>query len=224
MSHNRIKVGSAEPNSSGVISPALNDLSNVSGSPSDGQVLKYSSSSSSWSPSNSSSSTARICFSSWRAQSGFNTSTYYYDVNDNIIWRNAQFRIDDSTYATRTTSSGDLVPATATSWTQYWTLKTSALNGKAIRCEAAHFARSVSNNQHIRYQWGVGSSNLATFTPIGNIAEQVGGQYVQTALGHYIVGGSDINLALKVTSISSNAALMTGSHSYFSHLTISVLA
>ena len=223
MSHNRIKVGSAEPNSSGVISPELNDLSNVSGSPSDGQVLKYSSSSSSWSPSNSSSSTARICFSSWLWGS-FNTSSYSYEVNDNIIWRNAQFRIDDSTYATRTTAQGDLVPAAASSWTQYWTLKTSALNGKAIRCEAAHFAKGVGTSQHIRYQWGVGSSNLATFTPIGNIAEQIGGQYIQTALGHYVVGGSDINLALKVTNISLTAALMSGSHSYFSHLTISVLA
>ena len=224
MSHNRTKIGSAEPNSSGVISPELNDLSNVSGSPSDGQVLKYSSSSSSWSPSNSSSTTARICFSSWRSQGGFNTSNYAYDVNDNIMWRNAQFRIDDSTYATRTTATGDLVPVAATSWTQYWTLKTSALNGKAIRCEAAHFARGVGNTQHVRYQWGVGSSNLPTFTPIGNIAEQIGGQYTQTALGHYVVGGSDINLALKITGISSTGSLMSGSHSYFSHLTISVLA
>ena len=56
MSHNRIKVGSAEPNSSGVISPELNDLSNVSGSPSDGQVLKYNSSA--WAPASESSGSA----------------------------------------------------------------------------------------------------------------------------------------------------------------------
>ena len=43
MSHNRIKVGSAEPNSSGVISPALNDLSNVNVSPSEGDYLLYTS-------------------------------------------------------------------------------------------------------------------------------------------------------------------------------------
>ena len=50
MSHNKIKVGTAEADRTGLISPDLNDLGNVSGSPSDGQVLKYTSSSSSWGP------------------------------------------------------------------------------------------------------------------------------------------------------------------------------
>ncbi len=43
MSHNSNKVGTADPNRQGEISAELNDLSNVSGSPSDGQVLTYSS-------------------------------------------------------------------------------------------------------------------------------------------------------------------------------------
>jgi hypothetical protein len=43
MSHNKIKIGTAEPDSSGAISPALNDLSNVSVSPSEGDYLIYTS-------------------------------------------------------------------------------------------------------------------------------------------------------------------------------------
>ena len=58
MSFNNIKVGDSKPNASGVITPQLTDLSDVSGDPSDGQFLKYSSSSSSWTPSASSSSSA----------------------------------------------------------------------------------------------------------------------------------------------------------------------
>jgi len=51
MSHNKIKIGTAEPDVSGNIAPSLSDLSNVSStSPSDGQYLRYSSSSSEWEP------------------------------------------------------------------------------------------------------------------------------------------------------------------------------
>jgi hypothetical protein len=51
MSHNKVKVGTAEPDVSGNIAPSLSDLSNVSStSPSDGQYLRYNSSSSEWEP------------------------------------------------------------------------------------------------------------------------------------------------------------------------------
>jgi len=48
MSHNRIKVGTSVPNSSGVISPSITDCGDVSGTPSDGQILQYSSGT--WTP------------------------------------------------------------------------------------------------------------------------------------------------------------------------------
>ena len=50
MSHNKIKVGTAEADRTGLINPDLSDLGNVSGSPTDGQILKYTSASSSWGP------------------------------------------------------------------------------------------------------------------------------------------------------------------------------
>ena len=49
MSHNKIKVGGQSPNTSGEISIALNDISNVSaGSPSNNDFLKYNSTSGNW--------------------------------------------------------------------------------------------------------------------------------------------------------------------------------
>jgi len=48
MSHNRIKVGTAEPNALGVISPSITDCGDVSGTPADGQILQYASGS--WTP------------------------------------------------------------------------------------------------------------------------------------------------------------------------------
>lgn len=50
MSHNSIKIGSASPNVSGEISPSISDLSDVTGTPSDGQYLAYNSTASEWQP------------------------------------------------------------------------------------------------------------------------------------------------------------------------------
>jgi len=222
MSHNKYKIGTAEADRAGLISPDLNDLSDVSGSPVNNQVLKYASATSSWGPADSSSNIARIVFSSWTGQGVPGTGTANYDANDNVIWRNGQLRIDNSTYATRTSSSGSLVPAPSSSWTQYWTLKSSALNGKTVRCEAVHMGKQLTGSEYIRYQWGVGSSNLATFTPIGNVAEQ-NEHYTTVALGHYEVGASDINLALKIESVSGTIGILTQTQSLMTHLTLSTI-
>ena len=222
MSHNKIKIGTAEADRTGLISPDLNDLGNVSGEASDNQILKYTSASSSWGPATASSNIARVVFSSWTGQGVPGTGTANYDQNDNVIWRNGQFRIDDSTYASRTSSSGSLVPAPSSSWTQYWTLKTSGLDGKTVRCEAVHMGKALTGAEYIRYQWGVGSSNLATFTPIGNVAEQ-NEHYTTAAFGHYEVGGSDINLALKIESVSGSIGILTATYSLMCHLTLSII-
>lgn len=51
MSHNKIKLGTAEPNRAGELSPDLSDLNNVSSTaPTSGQYLKYNSTSSEWEP------------------------------------------------------------------------------------------------------------------------------------------------------------------------------
>ena len=50
MSHNNIKIGSAMPNALGEISVSLSDISDVSGTPTDGQSLQYNSTTGLWSP------------------------------------------------------------------------------------------------------------------------------------------------------------------------------
>jgi hypothetical protein len=50
MSHNSIKIGNASPNVSGEISASISDLSDVTGTPTDGQYLAYDAASSEWQP------------------------------------------------------------------------------------------------------------------------------------------------------------------------------
>ena len=82
--------------------------------------------------------------------------------------------------------------------------------------------KALTGAEYIRYQWGVGSSNLATFTPIGNVAEQ-NEHYTTAAFGHYEVGGSDINLALKIESVSGSIGILTATYSLMCHLTLSII-
>jgi len=220
MSHNHIKIGSSAPNSSGVVSPSLSSDFGLA-SISDGEALGYTTSEG-WGGV-SVPATALVTFASYQSTSSFSTSTYYYDANDCVIWRNAHIIIDNSTYVTRNTASGTRVPVSTTAWTMSWDLKASALANKKIICRAVHMAKSLSGTEEIIYQWGVGTTNdLATYTPIGNKAQQ-NQYYTQTALGHYEMGGSDMILALKVTSVTGSVGILDGSSSFNSYLTIGII-
>lgn len=50
MSHNTIKVGNVTPTSTGLITPSLAECTDISGTPSDGDLLQYSSASNTWTP------------------------------------------------------------------------------------------------------------------------------------------------------------------------------
>ena len=50
MSHNSIKIGTATPNVTGEISPSISDLTDVTGTPSNGQYLAYNSTANEWQP------------------------------------------------------------------------------------------------------------------------------------------------------------------------------
>jgi hypothetical protein len=217
MSHNTIKVNAQEPSATGGVTQALADLSDVSGPFENNQTLGYSSGWTGLNPP----AIARIPIVSFESHTTYN-ATYYYDLNDNVIWRNAQTVILDSTYASRVTASGSLVPTSNANWTQYYILKSSTLQGKTILCEAVHFGKNLTGSEYIKYQWGVGSSNLSTFTPIGNIAEQ-NQLYTSTALGIYTVGASNINLALKVVGLSGSISMMDASRANYCSLQISIL-
>lgn len=220
MSHNNIKIGSSVPNSSGVVSPSLSSDFGLA-SLSDGEILGYTADG--WGGvSVSVPETALVTFASYQSSSSFSTG-YNYDANDCVIWRNVHIIIDDSTYATRNTASGTRVPVSTTAWTMSWDLKASTLANKKIICQAVHMAKSLSGTEEITYQWGVGTTtDLATYTPIGNLAQQ-NQYYTQTAFGHYEMGESDMILALKVASVTGSVGILDGGTSLNSYLTIGII-
>ncbi len=223
MSHNSNQVGTADPNRQGEISVELNDLSDVSGSPSEGDVLGYASGA--WAPT-SPPGIERTAFVGWRLSSGsFSTSTANYDVGDNVIWRNAQMFLYDTTYTQTTASSGVYVPAASAAWTMHWTLKASALQGKVIKAEACHMAKQLGSGERIVYQWQVGTVSglpLASSTPIGPRAEQTA-HYVTPCFGTYEVGSSDIYLGLKVVAKTGTMGILTGNVALSSYVSIEIL-
>lgn len=223
MSHNKATIGTATPDATGAIAVALNDLSDVSGSPSEGDVLSYNSGA--WGATNPPG-IERIAFTGWRLSSGtFNTSTANFDVGDNTIWRNAQMHLYDTTYTQVTASSGSYVPAPSTAWTMHWTLKASALEGKTVRAEAVHMAKELSSGERIVYQWMIGTATglpLASSTPIGPRAEQTA-DYVTPCYGTYTVGASDVFIGLKVVDKTGVMGLLTGNVGLSSYVTLETI-
>ena len=223
MSHNKISVGTATPDATGALSVALNDLSDVSGSPSDGDVCGYASGA--WAPT-SPPEIERIAFVGWRLGAGsFNTSTANYDIGDNTIWRNAQMFLYDTTYTQVTASSGAYVPAASAAWTMHWTLKASALEGKTVRAEACHMAKQLGSGERIVYQWMVGSVSglpLASSVAIGPRAEQTA-NYVTPCFGTYTVGSSDVFIALKVVDKTGTMGILTGNVALSSYVALEII-
>jgi len=220
MSHNRIKVGTAEPDAFGAISPSLTSDFGLT-SVSDGKVIGYTTVGG-WSGVPTPSIGQRI-FYSYQSITSYSSSAYYYAVNDNLIWMNYGHAIDDTTYVTRQSASGTTSPVTNTNWTMSWRLLSSALQGKKIICEAVHMGRECTGTEQLTYQWAVGtSSSLATSTPIGNRAQQ-NQYYCQTAYGHLEVGASDVYIALKVVSETGNISIQNYTASLNSYVTIGII-
>ncbi len=223
MSHNKISIGTATPDATGALSVGINDLSDISGTPSDGDVLGYASGA--WAPT-SPPGIQRIAFAGWRLSSGtFNTSTANFDVGDNTIWRNAQMFLYDQTYTQTTASSGPYVPAASSAWTMHWTLKASTLEGKTVRAEAVHMAKQLTTGERIVYQWMVGTSvglPLASSTPIGPRAEQTV-DYVTPCFGTFTVGSSDVYLGLKVVEKTGTMGLLTGNVALSSYVALETI-
>lgn len=217
MSHNKLSVGTATPDASGALAVDLNDLSDVTNAPTEGQVLGYTSSA--WGGA-APPSLSRVPIVGWWNNGSYGMSVYYFDPNDNAPFRLSQHYYLDTTYVSRTTMSGAQSPTTNTNWAQYYTLKASALEGRTIRCQATYHASGVGSGR-IAYQWGVGSGSLATFTPIGPKAEQLDG-YSTPCWGIYTVGSSDINLALKLVDCTAGR-MMVSSDSQMVTMTIELL-
>jgi len=218
MSHNQIKIGSSTPNTSGVITPNLIDF-NVA-SVNDSEALGYTTAEG-WGGV-SVPSLAKVVFLGWQSRGGFSTSNESYDVNDNLMWRNDQQIIYDTSYVTRVLASGSYVPKTNSNWSMSWRLNATNLAGKKIVCEAVHKAKNLTGSESITCQWGIGSaSDLATYTPIGNKAQQ-NQYYCQTAYGHYEMGSTDVYIGMKVDAVNGTVGFFDGPTSVYSYLTISI--
>jgi len=105
MSHNKIKIGSAEPNSNGEISPSLSDLSNVSStSPSADQYLKYNDTAGEWQPSAGSSSSSTSAPHIWIGEGASVTYPEAWANGNGVYFYSSSTPVNTITGATVTSS------------------------------------------------------------------------------------------------------------------------
>ena len=93
MSHNQTTVGGQSPNSAGEISVALNDLSDVSGSPSTGEALVYDGSG--WAPASIGAVSTTLPYSAYVSdQSSWGAGSYKIITGHWVSWRKYSARND----------------------------------------------------------------------------------------------------------------------------------
>ena len=91
MSHNKITVGGKTPDTAGEIAVDLNDLSDVSGSPSTGDALVYGGAG--WGPSNPGLTAATtLPYSAYNTYDGYGGSAKYISVNDYVMFSHYRWR------------------------------------------------------------------------------------------------------------------------------------
>lgn len=224
MSHNSVTVDGIAPDSTGDLPIKVENLSDtLIRPPSNGISLRYNDNKwlSAGKPIH------RTPLFSWIARNSFSMSlTPVFQTGDLIVWRDAQILIRDTSAVSLNDAVDGQAPFGAGNWFQSLALSGSALNGKKLLFESVPVNRNVGGSDYMRYHWGVGTSaSLATYTPIGNLAEQTP-HYTQTAWGVYTMGASDVHVGLKVESLSGTINVMSGSSTtgaYHSYLQISIL-
>ena len=217
MSHNKIKVGGQSPNVSGEITVALNDLSNVTaGSPSDDDVLKYSSGS--WINSTQSALPATVQF----IQIGEGASNAYSNSGLTTIGANQEFRLYDAT-PINTITSATITKEGSTDWIKFVTLPAGEYQIIAqVRVEfsaSGYFAyRIVSDPTSSK-------TDLTPYAVIGENADSYA-QGVSQTLQSYITLGSSTEIGFNVHAVSNvdTVANQGNTVSEFSYLFIEKLS
>jgi hypothetical protein len=116
MSHNKIKVGGQSPNTSGEISVALNNLSDLSvSSPSDNQVLQYSSGS--WIPASRGSQASKELVYSYKSAftGSYSGGTSNYNLTNNALNR-FRWRITGGTIVENGVNHKAIVFSSTAAW------------------------------------------------------------------------------------------------------------
>tara|TARA_Y100000592_G_scaffold38382_2_gene60768 strand:- start:31609 stop:32292 length:684 start_codon:yes stop_codon:yes gene_type:complete len=176
MSHSKIKVGGQSPNTSGEISVTLNNLSNVSaGSPSNDEVLKYSSGS--WINSTISSSSATVQF----LYIGEGASNNYFNSGLTTIGANDELRLYDSS-PTNTITGATITKEGSTDWIKFVTLPAGEyLIIAQVRVNfigSGYFAYQVVSDPTGSF------TNLTPYAVIGENADSHAQGVSQTLQGH----------------------------------------
>lgn len=195
MSHNDSKVGSAKPNIQGDITLDLNDLNDVSASsPTDGQLIKYVSASSSWEAANAPSAVSlgyiwlggkTNDYSNSPAASLLNGQTIY-------IWDDSP--INTITGATISVTSGN-TNANENNWVQSITLP----SGKYVFRAQTMFEFSASG--YAVYQIFTGSTAITNYGVVGESRGSNYGPSNSTTSGYYeITANTTFNLEMKAQS------------------------
>lgn len=205
MSYNYISVGGATPNNQGAISPSLSNVAQVS--PTSNAVgLKFNDGK--WLSAGRK--LHRQPFYSWLRTSSFSTSTsLVYDIGDLFITPTIGVQIYNTTYVQRNASESAYSPKEG-GWIMSFTLKSSALNGKKVLCEAVPMARYVGGSDYMKCQWISGSTyHMSSYTPIGNVGEQ-SPDYTQALFGVVEVGASDVTVGIKVLDKVGTINVLSG--------------
>ena len=117
MSHNKIKLGTSEPNRAGELSPDLSDLNNVSSTaPTSGQYLKYNSTSAEWEPDAGTTSATTSVEHIWIGEGASQTYPEAWANGNGVYFYSSSTPINTITGATVTSSDG------YTSWYDTFTL------------------------------------------------------------------------------------------------------
>ena len=153
MSHNKIKIGGQSPNTSGEISVTLDNLSNVSSSATDNQMLSYVGSEFKSRSKLSTSSESYYRFIKTSDDYGTGAS---YSNNDYWVWRHSTGVVEnkDATVTRNTATSGNS-PISNTKWTESLTF---AESGTYLFIASIAMGDNFNSNDSCTVQWSEGSA------------------------------------------------------------------
>jgi len=153
MSHNKIKVGGQSPNSSGEISPNIENLSDVTSAPIENGGLIYNGSS--FRSKGKPTSQQERYYSFVKTTDNYGTSLSYSN-NDYWIWRHSTGTIVfKDTSITRNTATSANSPVTNSNWTESLTLTTS---GTYLLLACVACGDNFNSNDSCTIQWSDGSA------------------------------------------------------------------
>lgn len=195
MSHNKLSIGTATPDATGAIAVALNDLSDVSGSSSDGQILTYSSGA--WGAATSSPASAVQYIHYGRGESEpyddspataltAGQTLYAYDTNPTNTITGATL----STTATTGTGGGD--------WLNSFTLPSGTYRVACIAnvefSASGYFAFTIRDSSDTQYTaMGTVGASVNTYSSSGPIATGIAELSASTTLYIEIVAVSGVD-------------------------------